>query len=234
MNSPAAYANPYTVADAEPSARVAFIRRTYLHVAGAIGAFALFEAFLLSQPWAGNLASMMQGKAWLVVLGLFMVVSWLAEKWSHSDTSRGVQYLGLGLYTVAMGVLTMPLLMMAQAAVGDNSMILKAGMVTMLLFAGLTAAAFLTGKDFSFLRSFLIVASFIALGLIIAGTLFGFNLGLWFSAAMVLIASISILYNTSNIIHHYRTDQHVGASLALFSSVALLFWYVLRLFLSRD
>lgn len=61
---------------------------------------------------------------------------------------------------------------------------------------------------------------------------FGFSLGLVFSAAMVLFAAGSILYTTSNIIHHYRTDQHVGAALALFSGVMLLFWYILRILMS--
>jgi len=60
----------------------------------------------------------------------------------------------------------------------------------------------------------------------------GFNLGLWFSGAMVLIAGCSILYQTSNIIHQFRPDQYVAASLGLFASVALLFWYVLQILMS--
>ena len=63
--------------------------------------------------------------------------------------------------------------------------------------------------------------------LIIAGFLFGFNLGLLFSFAMVALASGAILYDTSNVLHHYRTDQHVAGALALFASVALLFYYIL-------
>jgi FtsH-binding integral membrane protein len=46
---------------------------------------------------------------------------------------------------------------------------------------------------------------------------------------MIAYAAGAILYNTSNVLHHYRPDQHVAASLALFASVALLFWYVLQL-----
>ena len=76
------------------------------------------------------------------------------------------------------------------------------------------------------------VAFFVALGLIVASIFMGFNLGLWFSGAMVLVAGGSILYQTSNIIHHYRPDQHVAASLGLFASVALLFWYVLQILIS--
>jgi FtsH-binding integral membrane protein len=48
---------------------------------------------------------------------------------------------------------------------------------------------------------------------------------------MVAFAGAAILYETSNILHHYRPNQHVAASLSLFASVALLFWYVLRIFM---
>ena len=74
-----------------------------------------------------------------------------------------------------------------------------------------------------------------ALVLIAAGILFGFQLGVFFSVGMVVFAGAAILYDTSNVIHHFPEDRHVGAALELFASVALLFWYVLRLFLaSRD
>jgi FtsH-binding integral membrane protein len=49
---------------------------------------------------------------------------------------------------------------------------------------------------------------------------------------MIGLMSGYILYDTSNVMHHYRTDQHVAASLALFASVATLFWYVIRLLMS--
>jgi len=64
--------------------------------------------------------------------------------------------------------------------------------------------------------------------------IFGFSLGVWFSGAMVILAGGYILYYTSNVMLHYRTDQYVAAALALFSSVALLFWYVLRIFMSSS
>jgi len=74
-----------------------------------------------------------------------------------------------------------------------------------------------------------------ALLLIVAGALFGFELGMFFSVAMVVFAGAAILYDTSNVIHHFPEDRHVGAALELFASVALMFWYVLRIFMaSRD
>ena len=52
---------------------------------------------------------------------------------------------------------------------------------------------------------------------------------LLFCGALVILACGFILYDTSNVLHHYRTDQHVGAALELFASLALLFYYILRI-----
>jgi uncharacterized protein len=100
------------------------------------------------------------------------------------------------------------------------------------MFGGLTAIAVITRKDFSFLGSILTMGGFIALGLIACSAIFGFSLGLFFSVVMVVFASAAILYDTSNVLHHYNTNQHVAASLELFASVALLFWYILRIVMS--
>ncbi|MGY8688326.1 MAG: Bax inhibitor-1/YccA family protein [Verrucomicrobiales bacterium] len=226
------YNNPYTVATAQPSARAAFIRNTYLHLAMAVMALIAIEAVFLQTAMAKSLALKMAGggsMGWLVVLGLFMVASWVANKWAHSDTSRGLQYAGLALFTVAeAAILALPLTI-ATSMPRFDGVISQALMVTLGLFLGLSAVAFMTKKDFSFL------GSVIAIGFIIAGALFGFSLGLIFTVAMILLMAASILYTTSNVMHHYRTDQHVAASLALLSSVATLFWYVLQFFMaSRD
>jgi hypothetical protein len=81
---------------------------------------------------------------------------------------------------------------------------------------------------------FLGLVAIAALALIVISVLFGMNLGVWFVWAMIVLASGYILYDTSNVLHRYRTDQHVAAALALFASVALLFWYVIQIFMSRD
>jgi FtsH-binding integral membrane protein len=229
------YANPYTVAQAAPNERAAFIRKTYLHLGFAILAFIGVEWFLLQQSWAPALIGKMTGgMGWLVVLGAFMGVSFLADRLASSDTSRGVQYAGLGLFIVAEAIIFMPLLYMAAYYAKDPGVIMKAGITTAFVFGGLTFAAFATRKDFSFLRGFLMVGGFVAIGIIVVSILFGFDLGTIFAGAMAIFASVAILYNTSNIIHHYRTDQYVSASLSLFASVALLFWYILQIFMNRD
>lgn len=224
------YANPYVVANAEASERTRFIRRTYIHLALAIAAFAGLEAFCLSQSWAVPLAQKMLSN-WLFVLIPFMGAAWIADKWARSATSRGMQYAGLGLYVVIEAIIFIPLMLMAQTH--DPEAIAKAGIMTGFLFGGLTLVAFTTKADFSFLRGFLSIAFFASIGFILVSMMFGFNLGTFFSAAMILLAGGSILYSTSNILHHYRTDQDVSAALSLFASVALMFYYVLSIFSRR-
>lgn len=222
------------VAEATEQERSAFIRRTYAHLAGAIGLFALLEVALLHMPFTPKLVSLMAGSrmGWLVVLGLFMGVGYVADRWARSAVSPQMQYLGLGLYVLAEAVIFLPLLYVAAFLV-EAPVIAPAGLLTLTLFAGLTGTVFITRKDFSFMRAGLTIASFVALGLIVASLLFGFHLGTIFSVVMVGLAGGYILYYTSNVMHHYRTDQHVAAALALFAAVALMFWYIVRIFLSR-
>lgn len=233
------YANPYTVASQPMDVRAAFIRKTYAHLAVAIAAFAILETMLLSIPNIGatvfGLLSISR-YSWLIVLAVFMGVSHMAHKWASSSTSLTTQYLGLGVYVILEALIMLPLLLQAQLLSGDNTMILKAGGVTGMLFLALTVVALTTRKDFSFLSGALKIGGLIALGLIVVAVAFPgmITLGFWFSVAMVVFAAGSILYNTSNIVHHYSTSQHVAAALGLFASIALLFWYVLRIFMSRD
>jgi FtsH-binding integral membrane protein len=221
------YVSPVEYAGA--SVRAEFIRRTYTHLAWAVLGFIGVEALLLQWSGARGLVRMMLGGySWLVVLAAFMGVSWLAEKWARSGASPQMQYAGLALYVVAEAVIFLPLLYIA-AYFSSPNVIPIAGIVTGLLFGGLTFIAFTSRQDFSFLGRALSLGGFVALGVIIASMLFGFNLGVFFAGLMVAYAGAAILYNTSNIMHHYGPDQHVAAALALFASVALWFWYVLHI-----
>lgn len=229
-----AYRNPFVVAaDAGPAERSQFLRRTYMHLAGAILAFVALEAVLLNSPIAPAMMKLMVGGnfSWLIVLGLFMGVSWLAQSWALSGASLALQYAGLGLYIVAEAIIFIPLLYVA-AFYSSPDVIPMAAMISIGLFLGLTGVVVTTRIDFSFLRGFIVIGGFVALGIIVASILFGFNLGVIFAGAMVLFAAAAILYSTSNVFLHYRTDQYVAASLSLFASIALLFWYILRILLS--
>lgn len=230
------YASPYAVSSQSVDVRAEFIRKTYMHLALAIAAFAALEWVFFQIPMMVKLAATMTGGYnWLIVMGAFFGISILANKWANSNTSRSTQYLGLGIYVVAMAIMTLPLLLLADlvgSSITGTNLIFNAAIITVAMVAGITAIAFTTKKDFSFLGGFIKIAIFIALGAIVLSMIFGFTLGIVFSAVMVIVASASILHETSNIIHHYNTNQYVAASLGLFASVVLLFWYVLRLLMS--
>ena len=212
--------------------RAAFIRRTYGHLALAIGAFAVLESYLLSLGWGEQAMALLSTSkwSWLIVLGAFMVVGMIADKWARSDYSRELQYAGLGLYIVAEAIIFLPLLYMAQRFA--PGVIQDAAIITGSFVAALTFVAFTTRKDFSFLAPALKIGGFVALGIIIASVAFGLHLGTFFSGAMIIFAAGCVLYSTSNIIHVYREEQHVAASLSLFASVALMFWYVVQFLMS--
>ncbi len=234
--------NPYqvgTVAEQPVETRTEFIRKTYWHLAMALAGFALLEAFMLESGLGVMALQLVSGSrfGWLAVLGGFMIVGWLASRLAYSGASPAMQYLGLALYVVAEALIFLPIMTMAILMTGSPAILGQAAVLTGALVLGLTTIAFTTKKDFSFLGGILKIGGFIALGLIVASIFLKISLGIWFSAAMVIFAGGAVLYDTSNIIHRYAPGQHVAASLSLFASIALLFWYILRIlmaFTSRD
>jgi hypothetical protein len=220
----------FAVAKAQPQERAEFIRKTYTHLAGAVGAFIALEFILFQTGIAAALAQFVFASrfSWLAILGGFALLGWLSRELATKADSTELQYAGLGIYVVGEALIFTPLIYIS-TTFADPSAIPIAGILTLLLFGGLTAIAFTTGKDFTFLGGALKVGGCIALGLIICSAIFGFTLGLFFAVIMVGFAACSILYDTSKVMHHYNSSQYVAASLELFASVALLFWYILRI-----
>lgn len=223
------YSSP--VIGLDEQTRGQFIARTYAHLTGAIAAFTLIEIFLFKSGLADAIASMLLGTSWLLVLGGFVIVSWIARAAAYNISSLPLQYAALGAYVLGEAIIFIPLLYIAErtapGAIGS------AAFVTLLGFGSLTLLVFSTRKDFSFLRGVLWWSGIIAIIAIVSAVIFGFNLGTWFSVAMIGVAGASVLYNTSNVMLRYSTDRYVAASLELFASVALMFWYVLRILSSR-
>lgn len=234
------YQQPWGVAplasQADEWERALFIRRTYLHLLLAVVGLVIIEtvAFaVIPRETMENVVVNMTGRwTWLLIIGGFMVVSWIARTWANGDMAPAMQYAGLALYVGAQAVLFFPLLFIAVYYTDDPNLLPSAAFISLFIFGGLTAVNFLTKHDFSFLGKYLFFAGIAVFGIILCAIFFKLTLGVWFSIGLILLASGYILYDTSNIIHHYRTNQHVAAALALFASVALLFWYVLQLLIS--
>lgn len=223
------------VSQTNVEARATFISKTYSHLLGGILVFALAVTALLQMGIGESLARTVMGSGfgWLVFMGGIGIAGWFASRMAITAESAGAQYGAFGIYIVLQAVLFAPLMWIA--ATFYPGVITDAGLATVVGFSALTGIAFVTRKDFSFLGGLLKWGFICALGLIVASLIFGFNMGLLFSVAMVALAGAAILYDTSNVLHHYPEDKHVAASLALFASVALMLWYMIQIFIAtRD
>ena len=198
--------------------RAGFIRRTYGHLAMAIAFMAVSCAFLLQIGAGPVMLSFLSGGMvnYLIYFGLFVGAGIVADRWARSEHSLTMHYV-------------LPLLYIA--TLYNPSAIMDAALTTAAMVTGLTYIAFTTKKDFSFMGPFLAVGSFIAIGTCIAGAIFGFELGLFAIGGIVLLSAGWVLWSTSNIIHVYQEHQHVAAALGLFASIALMFRFVLQMFM---
>jgi uncharacterized protein len=224
------------VASLEAEDRAAFVVRVYQHLAAAVIAFVLFETLLFATGLAESIYDLVAGSsgAWLLVLGGFMVVNWLAASAAHDVLNPSRQYAGLFGLAAAEALIFAPFLFYVFNVEGGGAVTVgAAAVVTAIGFGGLTVVGMVTRTDLSFMRPMLLWGGVMALVLIVAALLFGMELGVWFSLAMIALAGGSILYQTQTILRSYPAEAHVGAAVQLFASVMLLFWYVLRLFSRR-
>lgn len=211
--------------------RAVFITRTYTHLVAGILGFILVEMSLFESGAAASIAQFMFGLPWLLIMGAFMLTGWLASRTAQTSTSIGMQYFAFGAYVVAEALIFVPLLYVADAKAPGT--IDSATLVTALGASGLMFVAHRTRKDFSFLRAILMWGGVLALVAMVCGILFHFALGVWFSVAMIGFAGAAVLYDTSNVIHNFPEDRYVSAAMQLFASIALMFWYVLRLLMGN-
>ncbi|MEM7167747.1 MAG: Bax inhibitor-1 family protein [Planctomycetota bacterium] len=209
--------------------RASFVTKTYSILFLSIAAFIGVEVYLFQSGLADKL---FHAGGSLLFFALFVVAGWVATRFAERSESLLIQFLALAGFIVAEAVFFAPLLVYATKFVdpdGSKGVLVNSVGFTLVGFAALTAVVFTTRRDFSFLRSFLLWGGLSAFALIVSGLIFGFSLGPIFWIAMVAFAGASILYDTSNVIHHYPSTKYVAAALQLFASVAVLFWYVLRL-----
>ncbi len=214
-----------------PAERFTFLRKVYTLLFFAIAAFVGLEYLWFQTPVAHHVLTLVQNVSWLLFMGGFMVVSWLASRIASGNYTTTSKYIGFGIYVAAQSLLFIPLLVIAQHSAGGD-VLETAGVMTLLTFAVLTAIVFFTRADLTSWGRYLIWMGVLALGAIVCSAIFGFTLGIGFSVLMAGFAGLAILHDTSMILHHYHDEEYVGAALQLFASVALMFWYILRI-LSR-
>lgn len=230
------------------SDRITFLRKTYAHLGGALIAFAVFTALMMKYATGLSLRLAMAGSggfgSFVLVLGAFFLVSWLCQKLATSQTSRGLQYLGLGLGVVMWSVLAQPIIWFTiikfratGMALTDDALLSpqatkilgEAAILTIAIFLGLTLTVFYTKKDFTPMAGFLSIGLWALIGLGIASALFGFHMGAIYSGLVVALMAGYILVQTSQVMNYFPPTMYVAAALMLFGTVVTLFIHLLRI-----
>ncbi len=157
----------------------------------------------------------------LIGLGLLFVVQKMA------DTSKGLP--AIFAFTGVMGAALGPMLHAYLSMPGGPALVMQALGGTAIVFFGLSAYALTTRKDFSYMGGFLMVGLIVVLVAIIANIFLHIPaLSLAISAAVVLIMSGLILFDTSRIIHGGETN-YIRATVGLYLSIYNLFIHLLSL-----
>lgn len=209
-----------------------FLRQTYGHLVLAVVAFIALEYFFSVSGIYDVLAPLM-ARNWLIVIGGFMLLGFVTSYFTRRASTPSMQYVEMAVTVVLQAVIFIPLLAYA-VRFTDQTVLANAAMVTLAVFGLMSAIVAYSGKDFSFLGPFLGVIGIGALIAIVGAVLFQVTLGFYFAIGMAVFAATVVLYETSKVIHQYGPGQHIAAATGLFASVALLFYYVLNAFISRD
>jgi len=214
------------VVDAALSERLGFLRKVYAHVFGAILLLVGLEFIFFQTGFNFTLLRMMGQSMWIGLL-VFLGVSWFAQRLAYSGASAIAQYTGLGLYVGVQAVITAPILTVVTFR--NPALIGQAAFLTLLITGALTLYVVLSKTDFSFMRNALFLAGIGLFAVSIGSAIFGFSLGLGFSAGVIILMCGYILYETSAIMHHLPTTAHVAGALMLFGSIVTLFREILYL-----
>ena len=203
--------------------RIAYLQKVYSLVLLGVAVFA-FTLFGVAHDLLG-----LQGLAnGLFALGpLLMIVLMLGSAFAVRMLANkpGIGLIGYLAYSVFLGLLISPLVMLS-----PGNTLVGAAVTTLAVFLGLTTYVFVTKKDFSWMGGILYTVLFGMIAIAILAMIFGFHLGLLYNLLGALLFSGYILYDTSNVLHHNRTDRPLPAAIELFVDVVLLFWYILALF----
>lgn len=213
-----------TVEQEGAEARREFIQKVYAHLLVGLMVFSGVTWAMMKSPlvWSGDEPGFLCTMPGWITCFVGMVGLQLMYGRLFSSASLKVHYIAFGLTIALQGAFCAPLFWFAQHI--SDTILRDAFFITTAGFGGLTAIPFLTKKDFSFMGGMLYTATFILMAVGIMSIFFGpFNMGLFWSGAVVLLFSGWVLYHTSQIQRHLPLTAYVfGATMLFIDFVVLL------------
>jgi len=193
------------------------LKNTYMLLAMTL----LFSAFTAAVSMVIGIG---QGLALILMLVSFGLLFWVHKA---AESSQGL--VAIFAFTGCLGASLGPMLSYYVALANGPSIVLQALGGTGLIFFALSGYALTTRKDFSFMRGFLFTGLIVAIVAMLLNIFLNIPvLSLVISAAVIMIMSGLILFDTSRIIHGGETN-YIRASVALYLNVYNIFIHLLHL-----
>ncbi|MGK0288795.1 MAG: modulator of FtsH protease [bacterium] len=214
------------VAEAPVEERMAFLKKVY-------GLLAISLMTAASAAWISSTNEAFMALLRTPVYWGFVILEFVAiffAMWARKKKNLGM--IALFSVTILSGITITPIV--ARSSAGT---VVDAFTLTALIFVSLSAYAIYSKKDFSFMGGMLGVGLIIVIVAGILNIFFRSPIGsLMISGASAFLFSGFILYDTSNIMREYPTDEYVMATLSLYLNILNLFLALLRIlgFLSDD
>ena len=212
------------VAQAPVLDRLAFLKKVYTLLTLSLGTAVFAGWFTITTP--AFLLTVANNHLLFIILQIGLIFICFAVR-----KKENISFFALFAFTTLSGITASPIVFTYL------DVAFQASVLTMLAFGSLTSYVFITKKDFSFMRGFLIVGLIL---LVVGGLLNAFffkssGLSYFMSIGGIFIFCGFILYDTSMIMKRYPTDEYISATLALYLDILNLFLYILTfLGLSRD
>jgi FtsH-binding integral membrane protein len=224
------------VAEESQSTQKAFLVKTYSNLILAVFVFAGTIFFSATNPIIRNAIFNLYRLpfATLIVMAIMIGVGVGASWIANNSRNISLHYIALFGYAIIEGFFFVPLIIgfLGRGASGITALT-NGSILTVGVFSVLTLIVFITKPNLGFLGKFLAFGGLSALFMIVLSAIFGFNLGIWFTYTMIVLACGYILYETSEMLRLYDRKQSVACALSLFASITNLFFYILRLFGDR-
>ena len=193
------------------------LRNTYLLLSMTLAFSALVTAV--------SVAMKLPAPGLLVTLGGYFGLLFLVTKFRDRAAGLGLVFALTGFMGYTLGPIISHYLGLAHG----SQIVMTSFLATGCLFAGLSAYALISRRNFNFMGAFIGVGVLVAFGAGLAAIFFTIPaLSLAVSAMFVLLMSGLILFETSNIIHGGETN-YVMATVTLYVAIFNLFTSLLQL-----
>ena len=205
-------------------ARIDFVRSVYLWL---MGGFAVAALGALSAPVIGRALISVAGGFWHWILfgvqfGSLLFASAVSRK-------KPLNRIAFGLFTYISGAIAGIVALIVARGAGFTP-VLTAFSLTGVVFLTLTVTAFVSKRDFSFLRNFVIVGVVVAVFGSLAAAIFHLEtLSLVISGVAVIAFSAKLLWDTSAMLRTNDFGDPAGFALSLFVSLYNIFISLMNL-----